>query len=102
MTKELNDLHLYSVAKNEWVTVHDSANSPLRSPKKGSMNKRGESPTSPIRSGPDTSIESPNKLMNRSMTKQMRSTNLTKPKTSSNKKRNQGQPLRNMNVLAQL
>ena len=78
VTKELNDLHLYSVTQNEWLILHDSSNSPLKSPggvKKfgnGQMRGAGHSPISPVR-GNDASIDSPNKL-NRSITKQTKNT----------------------------
>ena len=41
VTKELNDLHLYSLTKNEWIVVQDAANSPLRSPTKSLKMKPG-------------------------------------------------------------
>jgi len=34
VTKELNDLHLYSFSQNRWITVIEPANSPARSPAK--------------------------------------------------------------------
>ena len=37
VTKELNDLHLYSFGQNRWITIQSSANSPTigRSPIRG-------------------------------------------------------------------
>ena len=66
VTKELNDLHLYSLTKNEWITVQDAANSPLRSPAKSLKMKPGDSPFSAT--NPNANADSPNRL-NRSMTK---------------------------------
>ena len=40
VTKELNDLHLYSFSRNQWITVQASANSPTigRSPVRNTTN----------------------------------------------------------------
>ena len=87
VTKELNDLHLYSFSRNEWITIQASANSPQigRSPVRlaasaglgGQFSGMGgsgmrDSPTavSPMRAGNE--LDSPSKF-NRSFTKRQNS-----------------------------
>ena len=115
VTKELNDLHLYSFSRNEWITIQASANSPQigRSPVKlgasaglgnqfSNMSGGGarDSPTavSPMRAGGD--LDSPSKF-NRSFTKRQNS--MTKTMKSAKKtKSSGGGGVRPMNTLALL
>lgn len=87
VTKELNDLHLYSFNENRWITVLDSANSPTigRSPVRQNLNTqfgasgaKGDSPM--VR----TEMDSPYK---RGSTKKMQNTSQQKAANTTAKKR---------------
>ena len=76
VTKELNDLHLYSFANNQWITVQASANSPTigRSPVRGGTQNNLNPSFGGMAGAPRDSpmarheLDSPNKF-NRSITK---------------------------------
>lgn len=71
VTKELNDLHLYSFSRNQWITLQSSANSPQlqRSPQRGAttnslhpnfpapMNARDSPTASPMRNELDSPVK---------------------------------------------
>ena len=80
VTKELNDLHIYSFTRNQWITVQSSANSPQigRSPVRGANTGNSINPgfamTGGIRDSPTASpmrneLDSPMRLQ-RSITKE--------------------------------
>ena len=77
VTKELNDLHLYSFNRNQWMTVQVSANSPTigRSPVRAPNvlnpsfnNTSGQQPRDSPMAATRNELDSPNKF-NRSITK---------------------------------
>ena len=112
VTKELNDLHLYSFGQNRWITIQSSANSPTigRSPIRGanpnSLNPLGmsgmnrDSPMGTAAS-PTRGDDSPMKFT-RSITKKNNS--ISKAMNSTNKKRKNAAQggVRPMNTLALL
>ena len=80
VTKELNDLHLYSFSRNMWMTVQASANSPTigRSPVRGALTASGAAMTQGFNMARDSPQASPNRVdaespmrFNRSTTKKM-------------------------------
>ena len=110
VTKELNDLHCYSISNNKWTTFSDSANQAQieRSPTKNRDGSPGlqassaamkpiESPGSPVRDF-DTSPA----RFGRSQTKRLKDSSIAKPRQSTKKRTSGGQGLRPMNTLAQL
>ena len=117
VTKELNDLHLYSFNRNTWITLQASANSPTigRSPVRNGNNTQPSFGTQnfaltnqQIRDSPQASpnrndLDSPNKF-NRSITKNNKS--ISKAMNTTNKKSRQnataGGGVRPMNTLALL
>lgn len=107
VTKELNDLHLYSFSQNTWITVIEPANSPARSPNRNNLNPgfgmTGQTRDSPHASPNRNDLDSPTKF-NRSITKMNKSSNVGKPKNSTAKKHSSAATggVRPMNTLALL
>ena len=114
VTKELNDLHLYSFVRNQWITIQASANSPTigRSPVRGG-NQNNLNPSfgniatgqvqrdSPM-AGTRNELDSPNKF-NRSI--QKKNTSVSKAANQSTNKKRQSAAqggVRPMNTLANL
>lgn len=76
VTKELNDLCVYSIAKNQWVTLNQSSNadaidrSPRRSRHEGSPHWRDSAALN--KDGSPTNIDSPNRLRQNSISKKFK------------------------------
>ena len=111
VTKELNDLHCYSITRNTWSTFNDSSNqeqiensptrlkdgSPLLGSQSAAMKAAEQSPHSPTRE-----FDGSPTRFGRSVTKRFKDSSIVKTKQSNKKRSTGGQGLRPMNTLAQL